>query len=192
MKNFLITGTMLGLIALSSCKDKKDANPAENAITTFITAENGLSVSTRTSGPWELGVVFSASVAGKITKVGSKMPEPGTYRVILWDFDSKQLLRQKTVEQNAPDVLTFGDIEALALTANKKYVISINNQSGGVNKKYAFASKTGGGGFMPFTKGSILVHNACYASNVTAIFPNSTPNVNYELYGFPEFTFIQD
>ncbi len=193
MKNILIAAMFFGAVSLNSCKDKEEPKPAESAITTFLTDENGISVGTRSSGPWELGVVFSASAPGKITELGSKMPEPGTYRVIVWDFDSKEILRQKTIEQTAPDHLTFGNIEALALTANKKYVISINSQSAGANKKYSYAYKTGSGNdFMPYTKGSILVHNACYKLIATASFPDQTPNVKYELYGLPEFTFIQD
>lgn len=192
MKNILIAAFLLGTIGLNSCKDKDKPKPAENAITTFLTAENGISFQTRSSGPWELGVVFSASAPGKITQLGSKMPDPGTYRVIVWDFNTRAILRQKTIEQTAPDHLTFGDIEALALDANKKYVISINSQSAGTNKKYSYAYRTtGGSDFMPYTNGSILVHNSCYKSIATATFPDQN-DIKYELYGLPEFTFIKD
>ena len=183
---------LLGVASLSGCATKETVKPTENALTTFINAENAITSGSRTSGPWELGVVFSSSVAGKLTQVGSKMPEPGSYRIIVWDFDTKQVLRQKSIEQTAPDKLTLNDVESLALSANKKYVISINSQSGGVNKKYGFAYKTGSVDFMPFTKGSILVYNACYRNTATALFPDVTTNVKYELYGYPEFTFIPD
>ena len=193
MKKVLIFGLMLGAASLTGCSSKKDTvKPSENALTSFIGSENTVTSGVRSSGPWELGVVFSSSVAGKLTQVGSKMPEPGTYRIIVWDFDSKQLLRQKTIEQTAPDKMTLDGVESLALTANKKYVISINSQSGGTNKKYSYAYKTGGGNFMPFTKGSILVYNACYANTATALFPSAVPGVMSELYGYPEFTFIPD
>ena len=193
MKKVLIVGLMLGAASLTSCSSKKDTvKPTENGVTTYLSTENTVTSGVRTSGPWELGVVFSSSVAGKLTQVGSKMPEPGTYRLIVWDFDSKQLLRQKNIEQTAPDKLTLDGVESLALTANKKYLISINSQSGGTNKKYTYAYKTGGGAFMPFTKGSILVYNACYANTATALFPSAVSNVTSELYGYPEFTFIPD
>jgi len=194
MKSLIFSGIMLLLCVaiLMGCQKGDDAKPAENTLTNFMSAENTIVPGVRTSGPWELGVVFSSSVAGKLTQVGSKMPEPGTYRVIVWDFDSKQVLRQKSIEQTAPDKLTLDALESLALTANKKYVISINSQSGGTNKKYGYAYKTGGSEFMPFTKGSILVYNACYRGTATALFPDATTNVKAELYGFPEFTFIPD
>ncbi len=183
---------LLGAASLSGCKKADDAKPAENTLTNFMSTEATVVSGVRTSGPWELGVVFSSSVAGKITQVGSKMPEPGNYRIIIWDFDTKQVLRQKSVEQTAPDKLTMDDMESLALTPNKKYVISINSQSAGTNKKYGYAYKTGGGEFMPFTKGSILVYNACYENIATAGFPDATVNVKSEFYGYPEFTFIAD
>ncbi|MEZ0610203.1 DUF4082 domain-containing protein [Fibrella sp. WM1] len=183
---------LLSIVGLNACKKSDATKPAENAITSFITSETTVQATTRSSGPWELGIVFSASVAGKITQLGAKMPEPGTYRVIIWDFDSKQLLRQKTVEQTSPDKLTLEGIDALALTANKKYVISVNSQSAGTNKKYGVISKTNSTEFMPFTKGSILVYNSCYSAVATATFPNSVANVKTEFYGFPECTFIPD
>jgi hypothetical protein len=190
--HFLVILALLSVAGLLSCKKGDDARPSENTITQFLASESTVTSGVRTSGPWELGVVFSTSVAGKITQVGSKMPEPGSYRVIIWDFDTKAALRQKTVEQTSADKLTLEALDALDLTPNKKYVISINSQSSGTNKKYAFASKTGGTEFMPFTKGSILVYNTCYSGVATATFPNSTQNIKYELYGYPEFTFVAE
>lgn len=183
---------LLGILGLTACKKSDATKPAENPITSFMTSETAIQASTRASGPWELGLVFSVSTAGKLTQLGAKMPEPGTYRVIVWDFDSKQLLRQKTVEQTSPDKLTLDGIDALALTANKKYIVSVNSQSAGTNKKYGVASKANSSEFMPFTKGSVLVYNSCYSSVATATYPNAAMNIKSEYYGFPEFTFIPD
>ncbi|RYF71350.1 MAG: DUF4082 domain-containing protein [Cytophagaceae bacterium] len=181
----LLLGTLF-----AGCKKNDDTKPAENGLSAYISSDPTLTASSRTSGPWELGVVFSSSVAGKLTELGSKMPEPGSYRVIVWDYDTKQLLRQKTVEQTSPDKLIMSGVDALPLLPNKKYVISINSQAAGTNKKYGVVGKSTN--FMPFTKGSILVYNACYENVATASFPDAAPNVLYELYGFPEFTFIPD
>jgi hypothetical protein len=182
----------VGVMGLNSCSKSSDSvKPAETPITSFLSG-TAVSAGVRTSGPWELGLIFSTSVAGKITQLGSKMPEAGSYRVILWDADTKALLRQKTVEQTASDKLALADIEPLTTEANKKYLVSINSQSGGANKKYGYVYKTGGGDFMPFVMGSVLVQNACYSGVATPTFPNSTQNVKYEFYGYPEFTFIPD
>jgi Domain of unknown function (DUF4082) len=193
MKNTLIVGLLLlGAASLTGCSKSTDtAKPAENPITTFLSSTTAVTSGTRL-GLYELGIVFNSSVAGKLTQVGSKMPDPGSYRIIVWDNDTKAVLRQKTVEQTAPDNLTLESIESLPLTANKNYVISINSQSGGVTKKYAYASKKGGGDFMPFVKGNILILNSMYSSVSTATFPNAAANVKYEFYGYPEFTFIPD
>ncbi|WP_345027107.1 hypothetical protein [Ravibacter arvi] len=192
MKNIL-TMVLTGLVlSVTSCKEKDKASPSENAISTFLTAENGITLAPRTSGPWELGVVFSVSKAGKITQLGSKMPDPGIYRVIIWDFETKQLLRQKSIEQTAPDQLVLDGVESLELAVNKRYVVSINSQSAGTNKRYLFARNATSTGFMPFTQGSVLVHSACYIGASTATFPGTVTNVQNELYGLPEFTFIPD
>ncbi|MBO0929742.1 DUF4082 domain-containing protein [Fibrella sp. HMF5036] len=180
------------MLASTSCKKTADANPEETPFTSLVKGDATLTSGVRTSGPWELGIVFNSSVAGKITKVGSKMPEPGSYRVIIWDNDTKAVLRQKTIEQSSPDVLTMEPIDALTVPVNKKYVISINSQSGGTNKKYGYVYKTGGGDFLPVNKGSILVLNSCYQSVATATFPSAAQNVKYEFYGFPEFAFVAD
>lgn len=193
MKTQLIVLLFVSLLALTDCKDKEEkVKPSEKPLTTFLTEENGFEMKERGSGPWELGVVFSASVPGKITQLGSKMPEPGSYRVLIWEYDTKNLLRQKTVEQTSPNKLTLENVDELILEPNKKYVISINSQIGGVNKKYFYAATASSSNFMPFTVGSILVHEACYTSVATVEFPGNVTAVKYELYGFPEFTFIPD
>ncbi|QJD79904.1 DUF4082 domain-containing protein [Spirosoma rhododendri] len=194
MKSILLVGlTVAGLLSLNSCQKGGDtAKPAENPVTSFMTSETTITTDTRTSGPWELGIVLSASTAGKITQVGSRMVDPGNYRIIIWDNDTKQILRQKTISQTAPNTLTMGDIESLAVAANKKLMVSINNQADGVTKKYNYAHKGSSLEFMPFTKGNILVYNSAYRQTGTATFPDQTINVKYEMYGFPEITFIAD
>lgn len=188
---------LIGAASLSACSkseaETEAVKPAENNIARYVEANaSTLESKIRSSGPWELGVVFSTAAAGKLTQVGTRMPEPGSYRVIIWDFEAKTVLRQKTVEQSTPDQLTLADVDALALTPNKKYVISVNSQSGGANKKYFYAAKTGGGEIMPFTKGSVLVHSAGYTHSAAAKFPNEVNEVKSELYGYPEFTFVAD
>lgn len=198
MKTRIFLLALAGTVGLSACSkseaETEAVKPAENNIAQFLDANAGtLESNTRSSGPWELGVVFSATAAGRLTQVGTRMPEPGTYRVTVWDFDTQAVLRQKTVEQSSPNQLTLADVDALALTPTKKYVVSVNSQSGGANKKYFYAAKSGGESeWMPFTRGSVLVHNACYTKTAPAKFPNDVKNVKSELYGYPEFTFVAD
>lgn len=192
MKISLLSFALACLLLLSGCDKNKDAKPIEKPISAFLKDTVSIATGIRTSGPWELGISFTSSVAGKITQVGSNMPDPGAYRVLIWDFDARTLLRQKSIEQSAPATLVMGDVEPLEIVPNKKYVISINSRSGGVNKRYAFVRKKDNSDLTPFTKGSILVHNSMYSAVETPTFPNSLPSEEKEFYGFPEFSFKPD
>lgn len=194
MRTILQTGVFCALICVLGCTQNpfRNVKPVVTPVTTFLDTETGNAINTRTTGPWELGTVFSASVNGKITKIGTKMPEPGVYRVIIWDFDSKQALRQKSVTQTAADKLEMTDVEWLVLIPNKKYVISINSQADGVSRKYSVVTKAGSAEFLPFSRGSVLVYNTCARSTATPAFPDGTQNIKNELYGFVDFSFVAD
>ena len=192
MKTLLIFGvTLLAAAGLSSCKSKDAVKPAENVLSAYTT-DGTLVNEVLTGSAFEFGVVFSASVAGKLTQVGGRMPEAGTYRVTVWDNASKQVLRQKIVEQTTPDRLTLNDVEPLLLTPNTRYVISVNSQAAGANRKYHKFAKTDGGDLFPVVKGSILVESSTYGTGATAVFPANTSVAKTRLYGFPDFTFIPD
>ncbi len=177
---------------LLGCKDKgEDTKPQENPISTFV---KGTDVTSEqfNNGRWEVGIYFSASVPGKITQVGAKMPEVGTYTVTLWDAADQSVLRQKAVEVDAPEKLVLIPIDPLEITdATKKYVVSINNLSMGVAKKY-YVHKKGTTDFMPFVQGSILFHSEgerIVPNNSTAsVFP-VTMKKNFVI-GIPEITFV--
>ncbi|QHV99432.1 DUF4082 domain-containing protein [Spirosoma endbachense] len=180
------------LLGLGACGSKDSPPPVENPITQYLDADTTLKRAAYGPNAIEFGLVFSATVDGKLTEVGCEMPDPGSYRVSVWDNQTKALLRQKTIEQSSPGKLTMSSIDALALTANKKYIISINSQSGGVNRKYHSVIKKAGGEFIPFTKGSILVYNTSYRTTAMAVFPDEINNLKQVVYGYPEFTFVKD
>lgn len=196
MKTKISTALLVCLAAFSGCKDDNNdrevVKPSENPITTFIAGVTGFEILRGTMGPWEFGVVFSASVPGKITQLGSQMPDPGNYRVLIWEWDTQKLTRQKTVEQTTPGTLALANVEPLAIEPNKKYVISINSSESGVNKAFYYAYKIGAAEYMPFTIGNILIQEACYKGTSGPEFPSTVVGVKYELYGYPEFTFIPD
>jgi hypothetical protein len=85
------------------------------------------------------------------------MPDPGNYRVLIWEWDTQKLIRQKTVEQTTPGTLALANVEPLAIEPNKKYVISINSSESGVNKGFYYAHEIGAAEYMPFTIGSIFI-----------------------------------
>ena len=194
MKNLWVWGLLLAA-SLTSCSKNEAAKPAENPITTLLSEQSQALtvVGVRSSGFRESGVVFSSSVAGKLTQVGSKLPDAGIYVVTVWDFDSGQLLLQKTVEQEIPDKLTLTDTDVVPLTINKKYLISINNRSGQRSQgAFTQAFKASGGDVLPATKGTITMHASRSGGGSTVAFPTSSLNQFSLIAGFPEFTFIPD
>lgn len=180
---------------LTSCEKNEAVIPAENPITTLL-SEGAQALKTivyRTNGFRESGVVFSSSLAGKLTQVGSKLPDAGFYVVTVWDFDNGQILLQKTVEQEVPDKLSLTGTDPLPLTIDKKYVISINNRSGSRSEgSVSLAFKVSGGNVFPATKGSITLHASRSGNGNTVAFPASSQNEFSTIYGFPEFTFSPD
>jgi hypothetical protein len=97
MKNLWVYGLLLLAASLTSCDKNEAAKPAENPITTLLSEQSQALklVKLRENSFRELGVVFSSSVAGKLTQLGSKLPDAGIYLVTVWDFDSGQVLLQK-------------------------------------------------------------------------------------------------
>lgn len=182
---------VLGMMA-AGCNKKEKVKPEESGIAPFLTEEYDLRIGQRPTGPWEVGTVFSVSVPGKITRLGANMPEPATYRVALWDYDTQTLLRLRNVEQTAPDIPAFGDIEPIQIEADRWYVITLNTQAGGVNKKYKWASRDGGANFLPMTVGKVTIHESMYRGTADLVFPNTIQHILDEIYGFTDFKFISD
>jgi flagellar basal body-associated protein FliL len=199
MKKFSIsriTVLMLAIsaVAFTSCKKKKDDTPKpvvkevsliENAFANaaFTTTATG-------SGSWEYGVKFSISNAGKITKLGSKMPEVGSYRVTLWDADSKAILAQATINQTTAGNLSFADIAPFAIIVGKDYYVTVQS----INKKWFEVRKSGGGNITyPMVSGSMTIKQYGYKSSAdgaAAAFPTVFPTDYYA--GFTDIEFVQD
>lgn len=194
MKNLWVCGLLLAA-SLASCGKNKAAQPAENPITTLLSEKSQalIVLTVRSNGFRESGVVFSSSVAGKLTQLGSKLPDAGIYVVTVWDFDSGQLLRQKKVEQEIPGKLTLTDTDVVPLTINKKYLISINNRSGQRSQgSFTQAFKASGGDVLPATEGTITMYASRSGDGSTVVFPTSSLSQFSQIAGFPEFTFIPD
>lgn len=195
MKNLWACLLLLLVTTLTSCDKEEASKPVENPITTLLSEQSQAlkTVIIRSNNFRESGVVFSSSVAGKITQVGSKLPDAGIYIVTVWDFDNGQILLQKTVEQEIRDKLTLTDTDLVPLTINKKYIISINNKSGQRSQgAFTQAFKASGGDVLPATKGSITMHASRSEGGGMVIFPTSSLNELSSINGFPEFTFIAD
>jgi Domain of unknown function (DUF4082) len=146
--------------------------PVENLVQTFIRNNSIVTVNTDTAigMPREEGFVFQSSKNGLITALGINIPYvSGTYTVSLWDYDTKQLLKQYPATITTMGFgFTYIDLEAksecVPIIANKKYVVSVFIKTEGLSKwPYYYLLKSGGNKtalpFLPFTIGSLTLLN---------------------------------
>lgn len=70
MKTKISTALLACFAAFSGCRDdnndREEVKPSENPITTFIAGVTGFEILRGTMGPWEFGVVFSASAPERL------------------------------------------------------------------------------------------------------------------------------
>ena len=183
--NLILLGAVL--VALLSACNKEKASPEEQAVSSFL-ADSTTRINQGRYNNIEMGYRFYASRPGRITKVGTRLPEAGTYKVSLWDSDTQMMLAQETVEQTGANVLTLKNIPPLAVLPNKKYVISVFY--GAEPKAAHVIGSKGATAMLPFTKGSLTVVNAQFLNSRTSVFP--LLNYNVVIYGYPELAFVAD
>jgi hypothetical protein len=195
MKKLLIPFLFLGLLINACKKDEAGTTvkPNENPVTSLLT-ETDWKLTAYTGGTFELGYIFSASAAGKITQVGAQMATPGVYTVSIWDADTKALLRQKSIEQTSPSKFSTAAVDPLNIVKDKKYVISINSVIGGVSKGYNGLAKTPASSttIFPISRGSILIQKSVYAASATSVYPATDYSNSNTFWGFADFTFTPD
>jgi hypothetical protein len=158
--------------ANQTVKQKPYYGPQEELVQTFIRNNSMITVNQDSASdmPREEGFVFTSSKNGLITALGANMPYVGgTYTVSLWDYDTKQMLKQYPV--TIPTMgfgFTYVDMEAksetVPIVANKKYVVSVFIKTIGLEKwPYYYLLMKGGNNsavnFLPFTQGSLTLLN---------------------------------
>lgn len=140
---------------------------------------------------FEFGPKIYFSRNGKVTKLGCKIANTGTYRVSFWDYNTKDLIAATTVNVTDSTQFTYNDISPIPVTANTRYVISINNNSGGEPKKYyVFFKKSNidGKNIFPFTTGSVTYEKNLYVTSNTSTFP-SEDDSQFSIGGIPDLQF---
>lgn len=190
MKKSLIPFLFFGLL-LNACK-KDDAvvtKPNESPLAKIL-EDKTWTQATFSNGPYELGYIFSASIKGKITQVGCRMPDLGIYTVSIWDEGTKKLLRQKTVEQSSPEKFTLVNVDELVVEKDVKYVISVNTAIGGIKKSYFQIANTTSNIF-PIVRGNIVIQKTVVNDGATPTFP-ATRSYLDKIFGYADFTFIPD
>lgn len=154
--------------------------------------------------PYEWGYVFTASKKGQITKVGVRMPRfvpagpPATvYTVSLWDYESRQLIKQTTVE--IEDIrFNYKELDSpVPVVANKKYVISVFVRPAGNNAgpwPYYTIIKPGlnntAAPFLPITSGPLTLLTALSGSGNSPDFPATISYHTDILSGLCDFVFV--
>lgn len=121
---------ILGMTA-TSCKkeDKINTNSKESGISTIVNVHT----SWLANRDFEDGYTFIVSKSGKILQLGARV-EAGTYKVSLWDYDTKTKLDSINVTVTDSTQFSYASIAPRSVVANKKYVVSVHTTSG----KYAF------------------------------------------------------
>lgn len=180
--------SILFLFSIISCKEK--ALPVEEGFTSFL-ADSTMKIKiTATNNPvyYEFGLKFQVVKEGKVVKVGTRLPNAGTYRISIWDFAAKTVLISQNVTQNQANKQAWADISGLVVKPDTEYFVSVvaNNWNDAL-------PKAGGNILYPIIKGSIKVLGFGYASQPSATatprLPNETNNTK-SISGFVDFGFI--
>jgi hypothetical protein len=191
MKKYFFIAVAALALTTSSCKKDDPVvtppSPEASPILTAFLVNTPTTLTTTGSGGYEYGTKFSVTKNGKITKLGCKMPQAGTYRVTLWDASVTPavVLAQSSVTQ-AAGTLTFNSITAAAVTTGKDYFVSIWS-----NGQWYEIRKVGGGNFTyPITQGSISIKGYSWiGASVADPIKFPTNNATDYIAGIPDFEF---
>jgi hypothetical protein len=196
VKNSLVAIAAILILMASgtSCKKSCATTPpeAENGLfARAIFANGSYNITTTGTGGYEYGMKFNVTRNGRVTKLGCKMPNTGSYRVTLWDASvtPQVVIGQTTITQSAKQLLTFNSIGAVGLTTGKDYFISIYS-TGAWN--YILPS-AGGNISYPISTGSVSIKGYQWSSSATGtpiVFPTNN-DLTY-IAGIPDIEFQAD
>ncbi len=167
----------------------KTENPAKATIEAGLVVDSVKAIGGTTS--FEFGPKLYFSKNGKVTKLGCKIANTGNFRVSFWDYTTKDLIAATTVNITDSTKFTYNDISPIPVTANTRYVISVNNTSGGVAKKYWLyikKSNTTLNDIFPFTTGSVTYEKNLYKFTSTSAFPTDD-DFQYGIDGIADLQF---
>lgn len=190
MKNKLNTLLIVVLnsviVGFYSC-NKTETIPTQNFLESLLADSVFINPKIFTQTSYlEIGSTFQVIKAGKITKIGVKAPNTGSFIVTLWDANLKTILLSKTIDQTTAGKKTWINIDSFKLEVNKKYLISVLFSG----SYYLYSpSKLN---IYPYSKNNIL-YLGCFASSTT-VGASKFPLVeNKNIYaGEYDFTFQPD
>jgi len=184
-RHFNISLLFVAFIVSCSSDDDNSRTSEVNIIQSAIAEENLSSTSflvIANRPEIERGVVFSATLDGKITKIGrSNITGDATvYRV--FDVANNNIIQEVTIPDSGES-----NMQSLAMPitieAGKKYIISSNNINPyGISRQDAQA-------FLPYTKYNLTLEKTVFKIGPPGTFPNENDMYNV-IYGVPLFTFL--
>jgi hypothetical protein len=137
--------------------------------------------------PTVFGTQFRSSKDGRITELGIRAGK-GTYSVAVWDSSAQNIITSTTITATDSTVFVYKDITDLAITANKVYIVSMNNQiaEGGGSGTHVYRY---GITDYPFIQGDITLLRSCYRyTGGGSIFPFTTIGTD-NISGIASFKF---
>lgn len=192
-----LTSLLLALFfSTTACKKEAQVKAAEDNIINraFPSADFNVGIASGANYYYEMGFKFSVTQPGKVTKMGVKTPDIGTYRVTLWDADTKSVIATASCNHQNATTFTTVAIGQTPLLPSKNYYITFRTLN---QNRYSIEPKTGSKINYPIALGSIVISEYGYAAT-----PASTNNGNTPSYpnyfettfarGFPEFEFQPD
>jgi hypothetical protein len=193
MKKLFLFAMTLALLA--SCKKDDDpAPPAPKPVestplnrTFFVNLP--VTITASGSGNYEYGMKFSVTQNGKVTKLFTRMPSAGTYRITLWDASASPQTPLATANiTQAAGAITAQAITPAQLTTGKDYFISVWSNT----NWYQIAPAAGGSFPYPISIGSVVIKAYQWRSSPQNPqgFPNNVDN-SY-IAGLPDFEFQPD
>ena len=179
------TTIILSLAILMTVSCKKDDEPAiappQNVTSTFI--DNNLNAVITANSPQviSIGYQFTPAVNGKITELSINLPDAGSYKISIWDVDTKTLLSQTSISQVYGN-WAVKDIPDLTLEGQKTYVICFLLPAN--TESYIAENIT-----MPINVTDITIQSS--VASFGDIYPEAVVVMD-KLYGFVDFTFQAD
>ena len=193
MKKLFYSSILFALVVVMAVSCSKDSTktitetPAKSTIAGGYVVDASIALA---YDSYEFGNKFYVSRNGNITNLGCKMAETGSFRVSLWDFATQNLIAATTITITDTSQFVYNIVSPIAVTANTRYVISLNNTSAGAFKKYFsyYKKPASGPSIYPFTTGSVTYENYREKLSATSAFPDSF-FPNWALIGVSDFQF---
>lgn len=171
------------IISLSCGNDDVETPPQPSQFPMKTLIENGiLDLNSTVNSPntFELGYLFKTFKNGKIKSVSIRIPSNDSYRVSLWNFDTKELLITQQI-QSSNGLISTKEISPITINSSVNYFISVNT-----NDYYIF--NKGGAVIFPTDIGDVLVKSYGSYLGTTQILPTTFSTTNY--LGMVDFEFV--